>query len=68
MRLAVIAAGAFVGALSGYLYWYHIACNGSCFIGSSPLISIAYGALLIGLTTDELRNFKIRKNKINERN
>lgn len=67
MRAAVIAAGAFVGALSGYLYWYHTACDDTCFIASSPLISMSYGAMLIGLAADEVRNFKIRKNKRNER-
>ena len=46
----IIIAGAALGALGGYLYWYFIGCNsGTCPITSSPLNSTLYGILLGGL-------------------
>ncbi len=40
-------AGAVLGALGGYLYWYFIGCSsGTCAITSSPLNSTLYGIVL----------------------
>lgn len=40
-------AGAFAGAIGGYLYWKFIGCSsGSCAITSSPLNSTLYGMLM----------------------
>lgn len=40
-------AGAIIGGLLGYLYYYFIGCSsGSCPITSNPFGSIAYGAII----------------------
>lgn len=40
-------AGAFTGAIAGFLYWKYIGCSsGTCAITSKPLNSILYGALM----------------------
>lgn len=45
-----IIAGAAIGALGGFLYWYFIGCtSGTCPISSSPVISTIWGALIGGL-------------------
>jgi hypothetical protein len=42
--------GVLIGALGGYLYWYHIGCSsGTCPITSSSVNSLLYGALMGGL-------------------
>lgn len=47
----LILAGAAVGAIGGYLYWYYVGCNsGTCPITSSPLNSTLYGVVLGALT------------------
>jgi hypothetical protein len=39
--------GAFVGAISGFLYWKYIGClTGTCKITSSPVNSTLYFALM----------------------
>lgn len=43
-------AGAVIGAIAGYLYWFYIGCSsGTCPITSSPVISTLYGVLMGGL-------------------
>lgn len=43
----LMLAGAVLGALGGYLYWYFIGCSsGTCAITSSPLNSTLYGIVL----------------------
>lgn len=67
-RLPLIGAGAFIGAAGGYTYWTLTACaDGACFIGSSPLVSMGYGALLCALIADEFRNINVKRSK-DERN
>ncbi|MFN7119948.1 MAG: DUF6132 family protein [Saprospiraceae bacterium] len=40
-------AGAALGALAGWAYWYYIGCvSGTCTITSKPLNSTLYGALM----------------------
>jgi hypothetical protein len=42
--------GAFIGAISGFLYWKYVGCiSGTCSITSSPINSTAYFALMGGL-------------------
>jgi len=53
----IISVAAIVGAACGYIYWYRTACSGDCFIGSSPIIAMSYGAFLFGMTADEVRYF-----------
>jgi hypothetical protein len=53
-RIILLAAGAFAGAVAGYLYWKFIGCNsGTCLISSKPLNSTLYfsvmGALLMNV-------------------
>lgn len=62
--LPLIGAGAFIGAAGGYIYWTLTACaDGACFIGSNPVVSVGYGALLCALVADEFRNIHFKKNK-----
>ena len=45
-----IVAGVITGSLIGYLYWQFVGCSsGSCFITSTPVNSILYGALVGGV-------------------
>lgn len=40
-------AGAVVGGITGYLYWYFIGCNtGTCPITASPTNSMLWGAIM----------------------
>jgi hypothetical protein len=42
--------GVLIGAISGYLYYYHIGCiSGTCPITSKPLNSTLYGSVMGGL-------------------
>jgi hypothetical protein len=42
--------GAFIGAISGFLYWKYVGCiSGTCSITSSPINSTAYFSLMGGL-------------------
>jgi hypothetical protein len=50
--------GAFIGAISGYMYWKLIGCSsGTCMITSSPIRSTLYfalmGALFFGIFKKE---------------
>lgn len=40
-----LGSAAIVGAVLGYSYYYFIGCNGSCIIGSNPIISTLYGVI-----------------------
>lgn len=63
----IIIAGAALGALSGYLYWYFIGCNsGTCPITSSPLNSTLYGILLGGLIGSMFKRDKKRDENNNQ--
>jgi len=43
-------AGAVVGGITGYLYWYFIGCeSGTCPITASPVKSMLWGAVMGGL-------------------
>lgn len=33
-----------LGAVTGYLFYYYVGCNGSCPISGNPFVSTAYGA------------------------
>lgn len=40
-------AGAVIGAIGGYAYWYYVGCaSGTCGITSKPLNSTVYGSLM----------------------
>ena len=57
----LVLAGAALGAIAGYLYWYFIGCkSGTCAITSSPLNSTLYGLVLGALV---LSLFKKREKK-----
>jgi hypothetical protein len=46
----LLIAGVFIGALTGYLYYYFVGCSsGTCAITSKPFNSSAYGAVMGGL-------------------
>lgn len=60
----IIIAGAAIGALGGYLYWYFVGCNsGTCPITSSPLNSTLYGILLGGLIGSMFKKSKNKEQK-----
>ena len=41
--------GGFVGGVGGYLYWYYVGCGADfCPVVSSLVMSIIWGALLVG--------------------
>lgn len=49
-KYGLTVLGVFVGAISGYLYYYYIGCaSGSCAITSKPINSTIYGAIMGGL-------------------
>jgi hypothetical protein len=51
--------GAFIGAISGFLYWKYIGCiSGTCSITSSPVNSTAYFALMGGLIFSSFKKQK----------
>lgn len=65
-------AGAIVGAIGGYLYYYYVGCvTGTCPITSHPWRMTAYGAIL-GLLLFDLFNketpTKIHDKKLNNDN
>ena len=63
----IIIAGAAIGALGGYLYWYFIGCNsGTCPITSSPLNSTLYGILQGGLIGSMFKRDKKRDENNNQ--
>jgi len=35
-----------LGSIGGYAYYYFIGCNNACSITSSPMNSVAYGAIV----------------------
>jgi hypothetical protein len=51
----LLAAGALIGALAGWLYWYYVGCAEGCAITSSPVNSSLYGALMGGLLVSSFR-------------
>jgi hypothetical protein len=55
--------GAFIGAISGFLYWKFVGCiSGTCSITSSPINSTLYfalmGTLVFGSFKKEKKNVK----------
>lgn len=55
----VVALGATIGLLAGYLYWKEIGCvSGSCPITSSPINSSLYGAIMGGLVVSMFKKDK----------
>ncbi len=57
-------AGALIGAIAGYLYWFYIGCSsGTCPITSSPTISTIYGILMGTLLGGSFK----KKNKTEEK-
>lgn len=48
--IIITTIGVAVGAIAGYLYYFHVGCvSGTCAITSKPLNSTLYGALMGGL-------------------
>jgi hypothetical protein len=48
--------GISLGAIGGFLYYYHIGCvTGSCPITSQPINSTIYGALMGGLLVNSIK-------------
>jgi hypothetical protein len=45
----LLAIGALLGAVGGWLYWNYFGCTTGCAITSSPVNSSLYGALMGGL-------------------
>jgi xanthine/uracil permease len=46
----LILIGVLFGAAGGYLYWLKVGCaTGTCPITSSPVMSVAWGAIMGGL-------------------
>lgn len=55
-------AGALLGGVGGYLYWYYIGCStGTCPITASPTMSVIWGALMGGLLFNILLRRKENK-------
>ena len=55
-------AGALLGGVGGYLYWYYIGCStGTCPITASPTMSVIWGALMGGLLFNILLGRKENK-------
>lgn len=51
-RAIIQIAGAVLGSVGGFLYYYFVGCvSGSCAITSNPVISTLYGAALGFLLT-----------------
>jgi hypothetical protein len=63
--LVKIGAAAFAGGILGYAYYYFIGCNGSCVIGSSPIVSTAYG-IIAGAAMAFPSKFKNKEEKQSE--
>ncbi|WP_081912574.1 DUF6132 family protein [Salegentibacter sp. Hel_I_6] len=58
----LILAGAFIGALAGFVYYSFIGCNsGTCAITSQPVNSTIYGAMMGGLL---FNIFKSKKSEV----
>ncbi len=51
--------GILAGAISGYLYYHFVGCDGQCLISSSPVISALYGALLGGFAANLFQKKKV---------
>jgi hypothetical protein len=63
-RNLIIGVGALIGVAAGLLYWKYVGCNsGGCAIGSNPVFSATYGALLFGLSASEISKFNNKKTK-----
>lgn len=46
-KVLLLAGGAALGALGGFLYWKYVGCvSGTCAITSKPINSTAYFALM----------------------
>lgn len=55
----VVAVGAAIGLLAGYLYWKEIGCmSGTCPITSSPINSSLYGAMMGGVLVSMFKKDK----------
>lgn len=64
IQYRVLLAGAILGAIAGYAYYYFIGCaSGTCAITSKPVNSSLYGALMGALLADSFR--KEKKDKEN---
>lgn len=49
-------AGAAVGGLAGFGWWYYIGCaSGACPITSSPYLSVLWGMMIGGLLVSSFR-------------
>ncbi len=56
VRYGFVPAGATLGAIAGYSYYFWIGCTtGSCPITSDPVNSTLYGALMGGLFVSMFR-------------
>lgn len=56
LKYKTILAGAILGAIAGYAYYYFVGCaSGTCAITSNPINSSLYGAFMGGLVGDMFR-------------
>lgn len=56
--------GLFLGAITGYTYYYFVGCKyGTCAITSSPLNSTIYGVLMGGLFFNMIQTEFSKKTK-----
>ncbi|MDD4115913.1 MAG: DUF6132 family protein [Massilibacteroides sp.] len=54
-------AGALMGGVGGYFYWFYIGCSsGTCPITSSPSMSVLWGAILGSLILSTIFETKPR--------
>jgi len=57
----IYITGMIIGAMGGYMYWYHIGClTGTCPLKATPIVSILLG-ISVGLYVS---TFFKRKNNI----
>ncbi|MBL0127898.1 MAG: hypothetical protein IPP83_10680 [Flavobacteriales bacterium] len=62
-KYLMIAIGAVLGAIGGWVYWSQVGCaSGSCAITSHPLNSTLYGTFLGGLLGSTLNDLRKPKN------
>lgn len=63
-RIVLLAVGAVLGAIAGYLYYVYIGCSsGSCAITSKPINSTLYGMFMGGLLLDMVNDYTTKKDQ-----
>lgn len=61
-RHLLTLTGILAGATAGFFYWRFVGCvSGACPITSSPVLSVIWGALIIGLLFNIFEHNKTKK-------